>query len=292
VVIVEEVLRHRCELGEAPFWDIETGTLLSVDINGGEVHRFDPRSGQNTTTSFAAPLSFAIPTRGDSLIIGLQHEVIEVGPNGDRSVLSSVEMSQERNRLNDAKCDPAGRLLFGSMSVDREPGKASLYSLDHSGTTKRMLSGLTLANGLDWNLTYDSLFFIDSCSQKVDLFDYDPDSGSLSNGRTFVRIDENKGLPDGLVVDAEGGVWVCLFGGSAIHRYSAEGRLDDVITLPVSCPTSPTFGGEYLDTMYVTTSRHRLSEERRESELLAGAILSFKPGVAGRPASRFCGIES
>jgi sugar lactone lactonase YvrE len=289
-MIVEEVSRHRCELGEAPFWDTETGTLLSVDINAGEVHRFDPLTEKTSTLNFDAPLSFAIPTTGQKLIVGQRHRVIEFGPNGERSVLSLVEEREERNRLNDGKCDPSGRLLFGSMSLDRRPGTAALYRLDGSGKTKCLLSGLTLANGLDWNLGYDSLYFIDSCSQRIDLYDYDPDIGNLSNGRVFVQIDENRGLPDGLTVDAEGGVWVCLFGGSAIHRYSPQGKLDEVLTLPVSCPTSPTFGGENLDTIYVTTSRHRLSEERRAAELMAGATLMFKPGVTGRPASRFSNI--
>jgi sugar lactone lactonase YvrE len=133
------------------------------------------------------------------------------------------------------------------------------------------------------------MYFIDSTTQRIDAFEFDLAAGELGARREFARVDPDDGLPDGLAVDAEGGVWVCLFGGGQLRRYNAGGRLTEVVELPVSNPTSPAFGGPGLGVIYVTSARHRLTPQQLEREPLAGALLAVRPGVTGLPAARFGG---
>jgi sugar lactone lactonase YvrE len=133
------------------------------------------------------------------------------------------------------------------------------------------------------------MYFIDSTTQRVDVFDFDARTGAVADRRTFAEIDVADGLPDGMTVDAEGGVWVCLFGGGALRRYGDDGKLDAVFSLPVTNPTSAAFGGPDLSTLYVTSAWHRLSEAQLAAEPLAGAVFAIEPGVAGLPGNRFAG---
>jgi sugar lactone lactonase YvrE len=148
---------------------------------------------------------------------------------------------------------------------------------------------MTLSNGIGWSPDWTLMYFIDSTTQQLDVFDFDLTAGTLANRRQLAKIDDHDGMPDGLAVDAEGGIWVCLFRGGAIRRYEPDGALSAVIPLPVTDPTCPAFGGPELRTLYVTTARHMLSRDEQEREPLAGMVLSFEPGVAGMPAQPFAG---
>jgi sugar lactone lactonase YvrE len=285
---------HRDELGEGPHWDSATQTLLWVDIFLGKVHRLDPQSGDQHAITVGPPVTFAIPTSGGGIIVGRNHtvELIRpeeqlIGPEERGRVLTAVEADLDDTRLNDGKCDAAGRLVFGTMSLTRQPGAGALYRLDGSGAAECLVTGVTLSNGLGWDQTGHRFYHVDSVTQQIDLFDYEPATGALTDRRPFVRIEPEIGLPDGLAVDAEGGVWIVLFGGGAVRRYSPDGQLSEVVPLPVSCPTSLTFGGAELRTAYVTSSRHRLSEAQKLDEPLAGAVFTFDSGVAGCPIARF-----
>jgi sugar lactone lactonase YvrE len=145
----------------------------------------------------------------------------------------------------------------------------------------------TISNGLDWNLDATRLYYIDSITQRIDAIDFDLDRGRLGRRRPFAAIAAENGLPDGLCVDADGGVWVALFGGGALRRYLPDGRCDAHISLPVTNPTSLTFGGRDLRDLYVTSARHRLTPEQLGREPLAGSLLRLRPGVAGRPTGIF-----
>ena len=145
----------------------------------------------------------------------------------------------------------------------------------------------TISNGIGWSLDGTTMYYIDSITQQVAAFAYDLDSAEVGERQLFAEIDATDGLPDGLAVDAEGGVWVCLFGGGRLRRYAPDGSLDREIVLPLTNPTCPGFGGTDLRTLYVTTARHRLSEEQLAREPLAGALLQLDVGVAGLPANRF-----
>jgi sugar lactone lactonase YvrE len=282
-------LDARDQLGEGPFWDDARGELLRVDISRGLVHGWNPREGATWRRVLDGEVGAAIPrARGDGLLLGVGHRILLDDGSGVR-ILAEVEVHVGANRFNDCKCDPQGRLWAGTMSKERAPGAAALYRLAPGSEIERVLSGTTISNGLGWSPAGDVMYFIDSTTQRIDAFDFDPAGGSIAGRRTFAEIDPGDGLPDGMAVDAEGGVWLCLFGGGALRRYGEDGRLEAQIELPVTNPTSLAFGGSDLRTLYVTSARHRLSEEQLAAEPLAGAVLALEPGVAGLPGNRFRG---
>jgi sugar lactone lactonase YvrE len=285
---VEVAVRSDDQLGEAPHWDPLTRLLTWVDIHGGRVHRWDPSTGNHTTMALGEEVSFAITRSHGGLIIGTAQTIAAIDTCGERVTICELEHS-EGLRCNDAKCDHAGRLWAGTMSRQREPGTAALYRLTPPATLDRVLHHTTISNGLGWNTAGDRFYFIDSPTQRIDLFDFDQLSGAITNRRPLIWIDPRLGMPDGLTVDAEDGIWVCLFGGGAIHRYSARGALDAVVEMPTSNPTSLTFGGPNLDQLFVTSAKHHLSEEQLAHEPLAGSLLTVAAGVAGIPANAFAG---
>jgi sugar lactone lactonase YvrE len=204
-------------------------------------------------------------------------------------VLCSVEEPLEGNRFNDAKCDAAGRLWAGTMSTTREPGVAGLYRIDPDGACEQVLAGTTISNGLGWSVDGERFLFIDSTTQRIDAFDFDVATGGLSNRREFAFIDPADGLPDGLAIDEDDGVWVALFGGAALRHYDRDGTLDAIVELPVTNPTCPVFGGPARNVLLVTTARHRLTEEQAQREPLAGSVLAVRTPTQGSPVHRFVG---
>jgi sugar lactone lactonase YvrE len=188
--------------------------------------------------------------------------------------------------MNDAKCDPVGRLWAGSMAFDFRPGAASLYRLDRTGIT-RVLTDLTISNGLGWSPDATLMYFIDSGTNRVDVLDYDLASGTIGERRPFVTLAPSHGMPDGLAVDADGGVWVACFGTGQVRRYAPEGQLDEVLDLPVRQGTSCCFGGPDLSDLYVTSAAYRLSEADLREQPLAGSLFVCTPGVVGQPSTPF-----
>jgi sugar lactone lactonase YvrE len=192
--------------------------------------------------------------------------------------------------MNDGNVDSAGRLWAGTVGLGEEPDAGSLYRLDPDLTVTRVLDVVTESNGIDWSPDDRVMYYVDSLEHRVDAFDFDLDSGSVTNRRPFAVFDkEAEILPDGLTVDGEGCVWVALWGGSAVHRYTPEGELDRVLAMPTRQITSCAFGGPGLDDLYVTSAREWLEPAVLEQEPDAGAVFVCRPGIVGRPQRRFGG---
>ena len=277
------------QLGEGPVWDDRRGLLLRVDISRGLVHEWDPVAGSAATTEFDCEAAAVVPrARAPGWVVAVGRELVLHEPGG-RTVLGAVEPDLPDNRFNDCRCDPQGRLWAGTLSKRRAAGTAALYRLQPGGQIETVVPGTTLSNGLGWRPDCQTMYFVDSTTQRLDAFDFDAASGALSGRRGLATIDPADGLPDGLAVDAEGGIWVALFGGGALRRYTPAGELDAHVALPVTNPTCPGFGGADLRRLFVTSARHRLSPQRLAAEPLAGALLELDPGVAGLPAGRFAG---
>ena len=286
---VRVALDARDQLGEGPVWDAPGGRLLRVDISRGLVHAWDPVAGSTATTAFEGDTAAVVPrARQPGWVVAVGRELLLDEPSG-RTVLAGVEPDLPDNRFNDCRCDPRGRLWAGTLSKRRAAGAAALYRLEAGGPIERVVSGTTTSNGLGWSPDGETMYFVDSATQRLDVYDFDAAGGTLSNRRPLASIDPADGLPDGLAVDAEGGIWLALFGGAALRRYTPAGDLDAHIELPVTNPTCPAFGGPDLTRLYATSARHRLSPERLAAEPLAGALLELDPGVAGLPAGRFAG---
>jgi sugar lactone lactonase YvrE len=283
----------RAEIGEGPIWDDRTGRLHWVDICAGLVHRFSPSDGSDLVLDTGQPVgSLGLGAMG-GLVLALRDGFGLLPAGAERAArVIEVEKDLTANRMNDGRCDAAGRFWAGTMSatMDHVVGAGSLYRLEKSGDDLkpvRIFGGLTVANGIDWSPGGRLMYYIDSPTQRVDVFDFDPDPGTVSGRRPFVQIPSSDGLPDGMVVDAEGGVWVALFRAGRLRRYSPSGAIKQEVEVPVALVTSATFGGPDLGDLYITTARHRLKPEERLGQPHAGSLFCCRPGPVGRLSHRF-----
>jgi sugar lactone lactonase YvrE len=202
-------------------------------------------------------------------------------------MLATVETDRPQNRMNDGACDPAGRFWAGTMALDERPHAGALYRLDPDLTVRTMLTDVTISNGIDWSPDGRRMYYVDSPTRRIDVFDFDPGTGAIADRRPFVDVPAESGIPDGITVDAAGFVWLALWGGAALHRYDPDGARERAVALPVSHPTSCAFGGPGLDELYVTSARRDLTRDERARQPMAGGLLRLRPGVAGRPAHVF-----
>jgi sugar lactone lactonase YvrE len=290
-VNVELAQDARATIGEGPVWDGRTERLHWMDIAAGLVHRYSPADGTDSVIDAGQPVSSLGLGAQGGLVLAVRDGFALIPAGSDRaSRLIAVETDVPNSRMNDGRCDPRGRFWAGTMDRDHAAHAGSLYRLDGSGgslVVESMLSGLTVSNGIDWSANGSLMYYIDSATQRIDIFDFDVDSGTIANRRTFVDIPERDGLPDGLVVDAQGAVWVALFGRGTVRCYTSEGEISMEIALPVSLVTSVAFGGPALTDLYVTTARHRLDPSQQRAQPHAGSLFVCRPGATGRLAHRF-----
>jgi sugar lactone lactonase YvrE len=223
------------------------------------------------------------PRRAGGAVLAVERGFALEEPDGEIVTLDPL-WDHDRVRMNEGGCDPDGRFYCGSMAYDRTQGAGSLWRLDPDGSVDVVLEGVTISNGLEWSPDDTTAYYVDTPTRRIDVFDYDASSG-LTGRRPFVEI-AGPGRPDGLTVDSEGGVWVALYRGSAVHRYTADGSLDEVIELPVSQVTACTLGGPDLDQLYITTSRQGLEPDE---EPAGGSLFLAEVGVTGQPVREFAG---
>jgi sugar lactone lactonase YvrE len=194
-------------------------------------------------------------------------------------------------RFNDGACDPAGRFWAGTVTRHVRPGAGALYRLDPDGTVTVALDGVTESNGLAWSLDAGMFYFIDSGEPepRIRAFGYDLATGELGRPADLVQFPGGGPVPDGLVVDGEGTLWVAIWGAGQVHRYAPDGELLTVLPVPASQPTCPAFGGPGLDELYLTTAWEGMTGQQRAAEPLAGHVLRARPGARGHPALAFGG---
>jgi sugar lactone lactonase YvrE len=271
----------RSRLGEGPVWVPSSGQLWWLDIHRDTVHRYDWHSGASEAHALSGRSTFVVPCADGSAIGGRQKALWRVPEPGRLTV--PVETDTPETSLNDGKTGPDGRLYFGTRDLAQRRAMGGLYRLDDDLVARRLADRVTAGNGLDWSPDASVLYFVDSGDYLVWAFDFDARDGSVSGQRVFASVAEPDGLPDGLTVDAAGGVWVALFGGGRLHRYAPDGRLAEVIGVPVRYPTSCAFAGPGLDTLVVTSAYARIEDAGRTPAELDGAVLAAKAGVVGKP---------
>jgi len=287
---IELALDVKADLGEGPIWDATRSCLLFLDIMRGEVHTFRPSDGAHAIFEVGQPVgAVTVSTRGD-WIVAARDGFYRVDPATGRTMLvAMVEADRPDNRMNDGYCDPQGRFWAGTMSMTHQREAGALYRLDPDGQVTQIVTGVTTSNGIDWSLDGSLVYYVDTGTGRIDVFDFDAEHGRLLSRRPLVTIAPELGKPDGLIVDAEGFLWLALWGGSAVHRYAPDGTLDRVIPMPVSHPTKCAFGGPDLADLYVTSAATALSAEARAAQPQAGSLFRLQPGVKGRPAHPFAG---
>ncbi len=266
MVAYEVAVRAEAALGEGPTWDPAAGRLLWVDILGSRVHGYDPASGRTTVRTTEQHVGAAKPRAGGGLVLNLRDGVGLVDPDGSFRWLHREAVPGRR--ANDAAVAPDGSLWAGTMRYDEAPGGGTLFRITGDGSTEGILDDVAVSNGTGWSPDGRLMYYIDSPTRRIDVFDYDGD-GTVTDRRPFAEIEDGAGFPDGLTVDADGCVWVALWEGAAVRRYSPAGELDRVIELPVPRPTACAFGGTDLTDLYITTARTGLTAPHP----MAGSLL-------------------
>ena len=287
---IELVHDAHAELGEGPLWDSLRARLLFVDILRGEIHDFDPATGDDRVVRIGGFVGAVGLTSGPDWIVAADRGFVLVDmATGAARPVAVVEGGRDDTRMNDGAVDSHGRFWAGTMSLRRQEGQGTLYRLDPDGRVTPMLAPVTTSNGIDWSPDDRHMYYADTRTRRIDMFDFDASLGAIANRRPFVDLAAagEHGSPDGLVVDAEGFVWLALWQGGGVRRYAPDGRLDRAISLPVTYTTKCAFGGANLDELYVTTASSPLAPDERRREPHAGGIFRLRPGVRGRPANRF-----
>ncbi len=271
----------RAALGEGPCWEPVEGALYWTDIPAHQVHRL-AADGTHTAWDAGQPVGAIAPRAAGGLVLAARDGFCVMDPaTGRLTLLAQVEPDVPGNRMNDGACDSAGRFFAGTMAQDESPEAGSLYRLDPDHGVTRVLAGVSISNGIGWSPDESRMYYIDSLTYAVDVLDYDAASGAIGNRRVFASAGGDRVMPDGLTVDADGCVWVALWGGGALLRYRPDGRLEQTLQIPAAHVTSCAFGGPGLDTLYITTAAG--------PGTCAGALLACRPGATGLPAHPFRG---
>ncbi len=271
---------------ESPVWDAASQALWLVDIEAPAILRFEPDTGAVASWPMPTSVGCIALRQGGGLVVALRDRIATFDPGSGRlDTVSVVDHDGAEFRCNDGRCDRQGRFWVGTMHEPKQRAEAGLHRLD-AGKLVRVVSGITLANGLAFTADGRGAWFADSVARTVWRCDLDPASGALSGRREFLRFVEGKGAPDGATVDAEGCYWLAAVHAGELLRLHPDGRILQTITLPTPWPTMPAFGGRDLRTMFVTTLRHRSNADRLASFPASGRLLSFDVGVAGLPEPR------
>jgi len=279
------VLSVGAVLGEGPVWVPRDACLWFVDIKGQLVYRFDPASGSARSWPAPAQVGWILPAAGGGYLAGLKTGVHRFDPsNGAFDLLSDPEPDRPGNRLNDAAIDATGRLWFGTMDDDEKRATGRVYTLGAGSCADVGLEPVTITNGPAIAPDARTLYAVDTLGRTV-LKAAIRDDGTLGAAEPLIRIEDNAGYPDGAVCDAEGCLWIGLFGGWGVRRYDPSGRLMRTIPFPVANVTKIAFGGEGLRTAYATTARKGLDPASLAAQPLAGDLFAFDPGVAGLPVA-------
>ncbi|XP_043928497.1 regucalcin [Protopterus annectens] len=294
---IECVVDERNKIGESPVWEEKEGTLLYVDIQEKQVKRWDAASGHVQTVNVGAHVGSVVPRKsgGYILALGTRFAFLDWEKKKVTDIIS-VDQDKANNRFNDGKVDPAGRFFAGTMSMEIRPAEVerhqgSLYTLHADHSVVKHFDQVDISNGLDWSPDHKHFYYVDSLSYRVDVFDYDINSGSICNRRVLYKMEEDEGIPDGMTIDSEGKLWLACYNGGRVIRIDPEtGKRIQTVTLPVDKTTSCCFGGKDYSEMYVTSACLGMDDKWMAKQPQAGGIFKITGlGVKGIPPYAFAG---
>ncbi len=280
---LELVVDCRSVLGEGPVW--HNGAFYWVDIDGELLNRWDPATGETQAWTISQKIGCAVPSTDGRWVVGAHHGLAWLDlVTGSVEPICDPETDRPNSRFNDGKCGPDGRLWTGTMSMQGEGAAGALYCLGPDLACRRMVEGIGTSNGLAWSADGETFYYIDTPTRRVDAFGYDMDSGDLGDRRTIIAFAGDNENPDGMSIDAEGRLWVALWGGwSVVCVDPAQGKIIDRIAVPVERVTSCCFGGEDLRDLYITTARVGVTEEQQTEQPHAGSVFRRRMNVPGTP---------
>ncbi len=281
-------------LSEGPRWHEERAELLWVDILGRQLHRGtlapDGSLDELATISIDRHVGAVAPVVDGGYILAAGTGFLFVDEDGSIRELAQPDAGRTDVRMNDGACDAHGRFWAGTLAYDETPGAGTLYRLELDGSCTTVLTGLTISNGIGWSPDGSSMYLNDSGTGCVDAFRFEASSGAISERHTLVSTEQSPGVPDGLTVDEDGGIWVAIWGGGTVNRYAPDGSLLATVPLPVQRPTSCAFGGPDRATLFVTSARAGLDEAARHRQPDSGRVFSVTGlGVRGLPCEPYRG---
>ena len=268
--------------GEGAIWDAADNVLHFVDMTAGDLLS-RTNEGEITRRHMGKVAAVWRPRTGGGGVVGVERGFALIDKDGSQTTLPDV-FTDPKIRMNDGTCDPQGRFYCGTMAYDETPGAGTVYRLDPDGAVATVLRDVTISNGMVFALDGQSAYYIDTPTHQVVEFDFDATAGTLHDPRPVIAVPDAS--PDGMTIDAEGQLWVAQWGGGAVHGYSPDGRLIDVIEVAATQVSCCGFGGPDLATLFITTSRQGLGEDEQPG---AGALFAATPGVRGVPVLPYGG---
>jgi sugar lactone lactonase YvrE len=269
----------KSKLAEGPVWDHRNNTLWWVDILSGNLHSFNQENGKSKTYSIGQYIGAAIPCKDNELVLAAHQGFYMFDPDKQKlTPLGDLQLESADFRFNDGKCDAMGRFWAGTMQLQAQQPDGILYCLS-KGQSAKKLDGVWCSNGIAWSLDQTKMYYIDSLTHKLQVFDFDLQTGDISNGVDLIVFEKSMGYPDGMTIDENGNLWICFYDGSKVCCFEPKtGTEITRIEMPVQRPTSCTFGGPNMDLLYITTA------EKKEDPL-GGSIFVAHPKVKGLTAN-------
>jgi sugar lactone lactonase YvrE len=276
----------QCFLGEGPLWHSERRSFFWVDIEKGNLFEYHPATRVTRTRHFPHKLTVVLEGQDRKLILGLDCKLARFDLETEQlEWLCEVEIDMPLHRFNDGKVDAKGRIWIGTLSTKFTDGAGTLYRVDSALQPVRMLSDLTISNGMAWSADAKTFYFIDTPTRQIREYDFNLETGEIELKRVAVEVPQELGFPDGMCIDREGMLWVGHYGGSGVYRWNPlTGELLDKIELPVPHVTSCCFGGEDMDTLLITTAQENLSSEDLVRYPHSGDVFLVKVKVPGYPS--------
>jgi len=290
-MVAELVLDAKVMLGEGAIWHSKEKKLYWIDIEGRALHLYDPNANKDFLFQTGERIGTVVPVQNGGALVALQNGIHKIDINTGQLELVVNPLEDAQKRFNDGKCDPKGRFWVGTMALDGRKEASELYRLDKDKTIHSVLDKVSVSNGIVWSADKKTMYYIDTPTSMVQAFDYDNKTGSLSHRRIVVQIPKADGYPDGMTIDAEGKLWIALWGGGAVVRYDPiTGKMLQKVEVPAPNTSSCAFGGENLDILYITTARIKLTPDQLKEYPNSGGLFAIKPGMRGLPTNFYKGV--
>ncbi|MBS7706154.1 SMP-30/gluconolactonase/LRE family protein [Chelatococcus asaccharovorans] len=276
-------------IGDSPLWCDRTNRLYWVDILGPAIHIGNPQTGTVTTMPLPGLVGSIALRKDGGILAALQIGLAFISDRGEITPIANPEAAKPQNRFNDGKCDASGRFWVSTMSMQREPGQGALYRLDPDLSLKTMETGVSVCNGPEWNVAGDRMYLVDNFRSRILSYRYDVASGDISDPSVLVQFPDNGAVPGGIAVDKDDHLWIPMWDGKEVLRITPQGEINARFSIPVLRPTSLAFGGSDLKTLFVTSSRIRMSATELDIWPLSGSVFKLDVAVEGRPQAKFAG---
>lgn len=273
----------KATLGEGPAWDEKNQILYWVDILGKKIY-----TGTELLAELDEFIGCLAPIKNGHLILGKKFSFVDFDPaTREETLLHTLTSELATNRMNDGKCDPAGRLIAGTMDMNETDPNGTLYSFDGKQATP-LVDKITISNGLAWSPDHKTLYYIDTPTREVRAFDYDVKTGQIANPRVAINSGDKLGWLDGMTSDTDGNLWIAMWGGAQITKWNPNtGQLLDQIPLPALQSSCPVFGGKNMNELYITSARIGMSEENLKKYPLSGGLFKVETKAIGMPTFNF-----